>query len=137
MTGRGLPSTLAGQLRPEFPSELDRARLHRGRLARLLTSLAGASAIVLGRRIFLSRAGAACVEDAAPDAFRLLAHELTHVAQYRRLGAAPFLGRYVGEYLRGRFAGLDHRTAYLSISFEREAEGRARSCAAGTSGSGA
>jgi len=93
-----------------------------------LTSLAGASAIVFGRRVFLSRAGAACVEDAAGDAFRLLAHELAHVAQYRRLGAAAFLGRYVGEYLRGRFDGLDHRTAYLAISFEREAEGRAQSC---------
>ena len=70
------------------------------------------------------------MEDSASDAFRLLAHELTHVAQYRRLGAAPFLGRYVGEYLRGRFAGLGHRNAYLSISFEREAEGRAQACVA-------
>ncbi|MEO8349389.1 MAG: DUF4157 domain-containing protein [Acidobacteriota bacterium] len=130
MPREGIASDLAGQLRTEFPSELDRVRLHRGRFARLLTSFAGASAIVFGRRIFLSRAGAACVEDAAPDAFRLLAHELSHVAQYRRFGAAPFLGRYVGEYLRGRFAGLDHRSAYLAISFEREAEGRARSCAA-------
>lgn len=76
--------------------------------------------------MFLSRSASACVADAASDAFRLLAHELSHVAQYRRLGAAAFLGRYVGEYLRGRFAGLDHRTAYLAISFEREAEGRAK-----------
>lgn len=122
----GIPSGLGEQLRPRFPSELDSARLHRGRLARLLTSLAGASAIVFGRRIFLSRSASACVEDLAADASRLLAHELAHVAQYRRFGAAPFLGRYVGEYLRGRFDGLDHRSAYLSISFEREAEERAR-----------
>ena len=94
----------------------------------ILTSLAGASAIVFGRRVFLSPAGSACVEDAAGAAFRLLAHELSHVAQYRRLGAAIFLGRYVGEYLRGRFDGLDHRKAYLAISFEREAEGRAQAC---------
>ncbi|MDQ5857619.1 MAG: DUF4157 domain-containing protein [Acidobacteriota bacterium] len=131
MSRRGIPSVLAGQLRPVFPDELERARLHRGRLARLLTSLAGASAIVFGRRIFLSRAASACVEDSVDGAFRLLAHELAHVAQYRRLGAAPFLGRYVGEYLRGRLAGLDHRTAYLSISFEREAEERARTVGSG------
>jgi hypothetical protein len=122
----GIPSVLAEQLRTRFPSEFDRTRLHRGRLAGLLTSLAGANAIVFGRRIFLSRAASACVEDAAADASRLLAHELAHVAQYRRLGVAPFLGRYVGEYLRGRLSGLDHRSAYLSISFEREAQARAR-----------
>ena len=128
MSREGIPSVLAEQLRTRFPSELLRARFHRGRLANLLTSLAGASAIVFGRRIFLSRAASACVEDAAADAFRLLAHELEHVAQYRRFGAAPFLGRYVGEYLRGRFDGLDHRSAYLSISFEREAQKRVRAC---------
>lgn len=121
-----IPPALAGPLRQEFASEFERARLTRGRLGRLVTFLAGASAIAFGRRIFLSRSASACVDDGAGDACRLLAHELTHVAQYRRLGAAPFLGRYVGEYLRGRLEGLDHRAAYLSISFEREAEERAR-----------
>ena len=121
-----IPPVLAGRLEPDFPSELARARLHRGGFAALLTALAGASAIVFGRRIFLSRSAAACVADGTAGGCRLLAHELAHVAQYRRFGAAPFLGRYVGEYLRGRLEGLDHRTAYLSISFEREAEKRAR-----------
>lgn len=130
MTGHGLPSALAGRLRPEFPSEVDRTRLHRGRFASLLTFLAGANAIVFGRRVFLSRTASTCVEGEAGDAFRLLAHELSHVSQYRRHGAAIFLGRYVGEYLRGRFDGLDHRKAYLAISFEREAEGRAQACVA-------
>lgn len=51
----------------------------------------------------------------------LLAHELTHVAQYRRRGAAAFLGRYAGEYLGRRLAGAPHREAYRAISFEREA----------------
>jgi hypothetical protein len=91
-----------------------------------LTRLAGASAIVFGRHVFVSRAAAACLDEGAPDACRLLAHELAHVAQYRRLSAAPFLGRYLGEYLRGRLDGLPHRAAYLSISFEREAEERAQ-----------
>lgn len=96
-----------------------------------MTRLAGASAIVFGRRIFLSRAAVECVEEEAGDACRLIAHELTHVEQYRRLWAAPFLGRYVGEYLRGRLDGLGHRAAYLSISFEREAEERARTMGSG------
>lgn len=95
-----------------------------------MTFLAGANAIAFGRRVFLSPTASACVEDEAGDAFRLLAHELSHVAQYRRHGAAIFLGRYVGEYLRGRFDGLGHRKAYLAISFEREAEGRAQACVA-------
>lgn len=96
-----------------------------------MTRLAGASAIVFGRRVFLSQHAASCMEGEAGDACRLLAHELTHVAQYRRLWAAPFLGRYVGEYLRGRLEGLGHRAAYLSISFEREAEERARALGSG------
>jgi Domain of unknown function (DUF4157) len=58
-------------------------------------------------------------------AAELLAHELVHVRQYRRLGTAAFLGHYVGEYLRGRLAGASHAEAYRAISFEREAEAAA------------
>jgi hypothetical protein len=59
-------------------------------------------------------------------AIELLAHELTHVRQYRRYGMAAFLGRYVGEYLAARFAGASHAEAYRGISFEREAESASR-----------
>lgn len=55
----------------------------------------------------------------------LLLHELTHLRQWRQLGVIRFLGRYVGQYLRGRFGGLDHRGAYLAISLEREARAAA------------
>ena len=41
--------------------------------------------------------------------------------QYGRYGMAAFLGRYLGEYLRGRLAGASHAKAYRGISFEREA----------------
>ena len=128
MSREGIPSNLASRLGAEFAPELDRCRLHGGRLASLLTTVAGANAIVFGRRVFLSKSASACVADAAQDATRLLAHELSHVAQYRRFGAAAFLGRYVGEYLRGRLDGLDHRQAYRAISFEREAEARGQAC---------
>jgi hypothetical protein len=110
---------IAERLSPAFEKELSRARLHSGGLARLLTTMAGANAIVFGRRIFLATS-------TDPPA-ELLAHELTHVRQYGRYGMAPFLGRYVGEYLAGRFAGASHRDAYLGISFEREAERASRS----------
>jgi len=63
------------------------------------------------------------------EPIRLLAHELAHVAQYRRSGAAAFLVRYVSEYLRQRFAGASHAEAYCAISFEREAEDASRRCA--------
>lgn len=59
---------------------------------------------------------------AAGSAIELLAHELTHVRQYRRYGMAAFLGRYLGEYLRARLTGAPHVEAYRRISFEREAE---------------
>ncbi len=51
----------------------------------------------------------------------LIMHELVHVRQWRSLGVARFLARYVWQYLRGRFAGLGHRDAYLGIGLESEA----------------
>jgi hypothetical protein len=54
----------------------------------------------------------------------LLAHELVHVQQWRELGAATFLVRYLGEYLRNRAAGMRHWSAYAAISFEAEARAR-------------
>jgi len=51
----------------------------------------------------------------------LIAHELAHVAQFSREGAALFLLCYVREYARGRRRGLSHSAAYRAISFEEEA----------------
>ena len=52
---------------------------------------------------------------------RLVAHEVTHVAQFRRDGPAPFLARYLLDYAAGLAQGLGDRRAYLAISYEREA----------------
>lgn len=52
---------------------------------------------------------------------RLIAHELVHARQWKTLGVLGFLGRYVGEYLRGRWQGMGHRAAYEAISLEAEA----------------
>lgn len=55
----------------------------------------------------------------------LILHELVHVRQWRRLGMARFLIRYVFDYSRGRLAGLGHRAAYLGIGLEVEARDEA------------
>jgi len=52
---------------------------------------------------------------------RLVAHEVTHVAQYRRDGPGVFLARYLVHYGGGLARGLGDRRAYLSIPYEREA----------------
>jgi hypothetical protein len=56
----------------------------------------------------------------------LLVHELVHVRQWRELGVARFLWRYLGSYLSGRIRGQGHRGAYLAIPLEVEARAAAR-----------
>lgn len=73
----------------------------------------GVAAMTLGRVILLRR-------DHADD-LALVAHELVHVRQWRELGVARFLWRYLGAYLRGRLAGLSHQRAYEAIPLEVEA----------------
>jgi uncharacterized protein DUF4157 len=73
----------------------------------------GVAAMTLGRVILLRR-------DHADDT-ALLAHELVHVRQWRELGAARFLWRYLGAYARSRAAGLSHQRAYETIPLEVEA----------------
>ena len=73
----------------------------------------GVAAMTLGRMILLRR-------DHRDDEV-LLGHELVHVRQWRELGAARFLWRYLGAYARGRFAGLGHQRAYEAIPLEVEA----------------
>lgn len=78
----------------------------------------GADAITLGSVI--------SVRHRAADSEQLLAHELVHVAQWRQLGVAGFLARYLGTYLRWRLHGYGHWAAYRRIPLEIEAEWLAR-----------
>jgi hypothetical protein len=73
----------------------------------------GVAAMTLGRVILLRR-------DHRDDR-ALLAHELVHVRQWRELGIARFLWRYLGAYGQGRRAGLGHDAAYRAIPLEAEA----------------
>lgn len=77
---------------------------------------------MLGRHIFLSSLAAGAVARQTAGAVELLAHELTHVRQFRRYGFAAFLVKYFAEYLRARARGKPHSEAYRGISLEREAE---------------
>lgn len=61
---------------------------------------------------------------AAGQAKELLAHESVHIDQWRRHGRIGFLAKYLGDYLRGRAAGLPHAAAYRAIPFERDASSR-------------
>jgi hypothetical protein len=75
-------------------------------------------AITLGPRI-LVRPGV--FEEDRAVLLDLLAHEVVHVAQWRRLGPAWFLVRYLTDYLRLRATGSGHTDAYLRIPAEEEA----------------
>ncbi len=74
----------------------------------------GAAATTVGR-IVLIRSGRE--NDAV-----LVRHEAEHVRQYRQLGLAGFLVRYVADYGRWRLRGYPHWSAYRRIGFEIEAE---------------
>ncbi len=78
----------------------------------------GSSAITIGPLVCMRR-------DAVGDE-RLLRHERVHVEQWRRLGVIGFLWRYLGAYCRWRLRWHSHRSAYLRIPLEIEAEWRAR-----------
>jgi len=109
-----------------FPGlDLDRVRIRVGlpwwtRLAPIRVQ-----AITLRDRVFV----APDVDLRSPAGISLLAHELVHVAQWRRAGRrappglrrAVFPIRYVGSYLRARLGGMDRTSAYLAIPYEREA----------------
>ena len=62
---------------------------------------------------------------------RLMAHELMHVEQWRRLGGFRHLVQYVGDYLKGRIRGLSHWEAYRAVRLEQEARAAARLIADG------
>lgn len=51
----------------------------------------------------------------------IVKHEMTHVAQIRRIGFMQFYIKYLMEYLKNRLAGQPHFTAYENISYEIEA----------------
>jgi hypothetical protein len=101
---------------PRRPS-LREVRGPRSFVAHIMLS-ARADGIALGRRVFIRR------ELFGPDGslpIDLVAHEVTHVAQYLRDGPLAFYTRYVAAYAKNRARGLDDHRAYLAIPYEIEA----------------
>jgi hypothetical protein len=82
----------------------------------------GSAAITIGSVVSVRRRYA---EDA-----RLLRHEEEHVRQWRELGYARFLRRYLGSYVGWRRQGFGHQAAYRLIPLEVEAERAAERFAA-------
>ncbi|MGH9841175.1 MAG: eCIS core domain-containing protein [Blastocatellia bacterium] len=55
------------------------------------------------------------------EGIALLAHEVVHCRQYRRLGAWRFRYRYLLSYFKNRLRGMSRKEAYLNVPFEIEA----------------
>jgi hypothetical protein len=79
-----------------------------------LAHLLKASAVTIGHTVYYA---------GKPDQVseRLRRHEMIHIRQYQDMGKLKFLFRYFKEYLGSRLRGNDHKAAYYSISFEKEA----------------
>jgi Domain of unknown function (DUF4157) len=107
-----VPRRLDARAREQF-THVPVRDLDRARLVRVPVLTPGIAGMTLGRWILLRRG-----HDHDAD---LIAHELVHVRQWRELGAARFLVRYVGAYARGRWHGLGHQAAYEAIPLEAEA----------------
>jgi Domain of unknown function (DUF4157) len=107
-----VPRPLDAHERAQF-AHVPARDLERARLVTVPVLTPGVAGMTLGRWILVRRGHE---HDRA-----LIAHELVHVRQWRELGAARFLVRYLGAYARGRWRGLGHRAAYEAIPFEAEA----------------
>lgn len=77
-------------------ADLTRVRLHTGGFFAWYLKVAGNSAITFGNHVWF-------VSEARKGDIALLAHELVHVAQYRRMGRMRFLARYGLDLVRARF----------------------------------
>ena len=73
----------------------------------------GSNAITLGSIVI--------VREEHAESEELLRHELVHVRQFRDLGTALFVTRYISGYLKWRGRGYSHQGAYRRIPLEAEA----------------
>jgi Domain of unknown function (DUF4157) len=107
-----VPRPLDAHERAQF-THVPARDLERARLVTVPVLTPGVAGMTLGRWILVRRGHE---HDRG-----LIAHELVHVRQWRELGVARFLVRYLGAYARGRWRGLGHQAAYEAIPLEAEA----------------
>lgn len=77
-------------------ADIARVRLHVGGIPGWYLKLVGNSAITFGNHVWF-------VSETSKTDIALMAHELVHVAQYRRMGRLRFLTRYGLDLLRAGF----------------------------------
>lgn len=107
--------------------KLPKSEIHIKTGAKVITGVLGVDGITLGRHIFIRpKLSESITKTSFKVGKNLLAHELTHVVQYHKLGFSGFLIGYVSEYYSAlkRKRRLDRTSrleAYLEISHEVEA----------------
>jgi hypothetical protein len=106
---------------------LPASNIYTKRGAGFVTKILGVQGITIGRHIFINPILSEVVaKNSLKIGKNLLAHELTHVLQYQKMGLTGFLVGYVKEYLNGlkrrkKFNTQARREAYWEISHEIEA----------------
>lgn len=125
----GIDPVSLTELMPRVDPETVYVRVASPRFRRIWTK--GIAAVALPNGVF--------VQPAIMERFRtgaerersgqLIVHELMHIEQWRRLGAARHLTQYIGDYIRGRYRRLGHWEAYRAIRLEVEARAAAASIA--------
>lgn len=103
-------------LDPEIADDLDAVRLHSSGPPSWYLSLVRRNAITLGDHVWFR------VAERRRDR-PLLAHELVHVAQYRRIGRLRFLGRYLLDLVKHR--GYSRSLPLEAPAYERAEQARA------------
>ncbi|MDQ3064394.1 MAG: DUF4157 domain-containing protein [Acidobacteriota bacterium] len=98
-----------------------------GKFTNLLTALISVHGITFGRRIFItSRLLSFNQNNLLKLPENLIAHEITHVLQYRREGFSKFFYKYLTSFWRNlqkreKWDVVSRQNAYLEIPFEVEA----------------
>ena len=112
----GLPRFVVDQLQPFFPGEnLFNISMNHGIP---WWSAGSPDAVTFGNSIYF---GAGQYSPGTVGGLALIGHEITHVAQFRAVGAFGFSASYLGQYAAGRLSGLSAYSAYRGISFEASA----------------
>lgn len=98
-----------------------------GGFTRTLTKIISVHGITIGKRIFIKPTLLTLNRNNLPKLPEdLIAHEITHVLQYRREGFSKFFYKYLTDYWRNlggkkKWDAASRQEAYLEIPFEIEA----------------
>jgi hypothetical protein len=113
----GIPAEAARRLAPYVDdASLRSAVVRTGRPWRWLPRLLRCDAVTLGRSIAYRPEA---YDDVSGRGLALLAHECTHVRQYRERGAPRFVARYLVEAMRHGFAHDRHPLEQEPLAVQR------------------